>query len=118
MCKLRVHRSQSISNPYFLLYFIAAKNANKLTSNKVHVAIREKAHINQSNTKLPDQKWQNEQITEFSKTRAALARHIAFVQKPGVPNKKRHKLPSKTNERGNIWLICVYDLNLNRNWGL
>jgi len=83
-----------------------AKNANKLTSNKVHVAIREKAHINQSNTKLPDQKWQNEQITEFSKTRAALARHIAFVQKPGVPNKKRHKLPSKTNERG--WCCYCY----------
>lgn len=83
-----------------------AKNANKLTSNTVHVAIREKANIKQSSTILPTQEWQNEQISEFSKTRVKLARHIAFVQKPGVPNKTRHKLPSKTNERG--WCCYCY----------
>ena len=81
-------------------YFILAKNANKLTSNKVQVTVREKADIKQSKAILPTQEWQNQQIKDFSETRAIFARHVASVQKPGVPNKKRHKLPSKTNERG------------------
>ena len=81
-------------------HFILAKNANKLTSNKVQVTVREKADIKQSKAILPTQEWQNQQIKDFSETRAIFARHVASVQKPGVPNKKRHKLPSKTNERG------------------
>ena len=83
-----------------ILYLSAAKNANKLTSNKVQVAVREKANIKQSKSILPTKEWQNKQVKDFSETRAMFARHVATVQKPGVPNKKRHKLPSKTNEQG------------------
>jgi len=83
-----------------------AKNANKLTSNKVQVTVREKADIKQSKAILPTQEWQNQQIKDFSETRAIFARHVASVQKPGIPNKKRHKLPSKTNERG--WCCYCY----------
>lgn len=81
-----------------------AKNANKLTSNKVQVAVREKANIKHSKSILPTKEWQNKQVKDFSETRTMFARHVATVQKPGVPNKKRHKLPSKTNEQG--W--CCY----------
>ena len=90
-------------------YFILAKNANKLTSNKVQVTVREKADIKQSKAILPTQEWQNQQIKDFSETRAIFARHVASVQKPGIPNKKRHKLPSKTNERG-IYYFEFYKL--------
>ena len=83
-----------------ILYLSAAKNANKLTSNKVQVAVREKANIKQSKSILPTKEWQNKQVKDFSETRTMFARHVATVQKPGVPNKKRHKLPSKTNEQG------------------
>ena len=64
------------------------------------MTVREKANIKQSKAILPTKEWQNKQTSDFSETRAKFARHVASVQKPGVPNKKRHKLPSKTNERG------------------
>ena len=85
------------------LPLISAKNANKFRSNVVSVAIREKATLKESGTVLPPIEWQHNQVAEFSKVRIQLARHIAYSQtKERSPDKKRHKLPSKTNEQGNI----------------
>jgi len=82
-----------------------AKNANKFRSNVVSIAIREKATLKESGTVLPPIEWQHNQVAEFSKVRIQLARHIAYSQtKERSPDKKRHKLPSKTNEQG--W--CTY----------
>ena len=74
------------------------------------IAIREKATLKESSTVLPPIEWQHNQVAEFSKVRIQLARHIAYSQtKERSPDKKRHKLPSKTNEQGNIQRIkCLF----------
>jgi hypothetical protein len=82
---------------------ILAKNASKLTSNAVHIAVREKAQLGESDTILPTEEWQNKQVADFSRVRLQFARHAAYVQKQDIEERKRHKLPSKTNEQGNIF---------------
>ena len=84
-----------------------AKNASKLTSKTVHVAVREKAQLRESETISPTKEWQNKQVADFSKLRLKFARHVTYVQKQALEDRKRHKLPSKTNEQGMI-LILIY----------
>lgn len=83
-----------------------AKNASKLTSKAVHIAVREKAQLGESDTILPTEEWQNKQVADFSRVRLQFARHAAYVQKQDIEERKRHKLPSKTNEQG--WCTFCY----------
>ena len=68
----------------------------------MHVAVREKAQLLESETISPTEEWQDKQVADFSKVRLKFARHVAYVQKEAFEDRKRHKLPSKTNEQGKI----------------
>ena len=73
-----------------------------LMSKSVEVSVREKVQLAKHGNTLPSADWQANQVSDFSLVRMKLARHIEYKRKNPEAGKKRHKLPSKTNEQGSI----------------